>query len=709
MSDNSSPPKTLLDEGVANHRAGRLTAAESAYRRVLATDPQQFDALRLLGLLVHQRGAYEEAAALLERATWVRAEVPETFNELGVVNQSRNRPEAAQICFERAIALRPDFYEARNNLGLLLRRQGKLQSAQAEFEALVRLRPGRADGHANLGVVLHEGGKIQAAIDAYRKALSLSPELVGVRFNLAQALEQQGDVSSAIDESRAELKLDPQNLEAGVFLGRQLYVQGRRSEAQECFRRVIGLSPDFAQARWCLTMSELAVAYGSEEDPEDSRQAFTTSLTELSHWFDEKRPVDGWSCVGIMQPYYLAYHECDNRSLLSLYGDLCVNLIPESIDAEIPPAPAARRAGKVRLGIVCGKIYDQSVWTAIVKGWCRHLDRERFELHLFYTGRVVDSETDLAKVLVPQFVTGLKDLRRWREEILLRELDVLLYPEIGMDYTTVRLASLRLAPVQAASWGHPETTGLPTIDYYISAADFEPPGAQTWYREKLVQLPGLGCIYEPHNIAFDASTIDNLVLHRPAMLLLCPGTPYKYHPRHDAVFVEIARKVPGCRFVFCHDIQPNVSDMVQRRLRSVFTRAGMQFEEHVTFVPHQSRAGFFGLMQIADLCLDTLGFSGFNTAMQAVECGLPVVGYEGRFMRGRFASGILRRMGLPELVTTTEEQYVELVAKLASDVAYLQRVRGRVAEAGPRLFGDLSPLPALQEFLEVAARNARSA
>ena len=363
-------------------------------------------------------------------------------------------------------------------------------------------------------------------------------------------------------------------------------------------------------------------------------------------------------------------------------------------------------SGKVHIGMVSGKIYDQSVWTAIAKGWCRHLDRGRFELTILSTGTVVDRETELARSLVPDFVTGFKDVRQWADYLLNRAFDVLLYPEIGMDGMSLQLASLRLAPVQLASWGHPETTGLPTIDYYISADDFEPLGAEAFYRERLVKLPGLGCIYEPHNMAFDASAVD-ASLDRSCVLLLCPGTPYKYDPRHDAAFLEIARRIPEGRLVFCHDAVSDVSTMVQKRLEAAFAGAGMEFDEHVLFVPHQSRAGFFGLMQLADLCLDTIGFSGFNTAMQAVECGLPVVGYEGRFMRGRFASGILRHMGLSELVATTETQYVELVAKLARDVAYLQRVRARIADAGPGLFGNLSPLQAFEDFLESAVREAR--
>jgi predicted O-linked N-acetylglucosamine transferase (SPINDLY family) len=148
--------------------------------------------------------------------------------------------------------------------------------------------------------------------------------------------------------------------------------------------------------------------------------------------------------------------------------------------------------------------------------------------------------------------------------------------------------------------------------------------------------------------------------------------------------------------------------MIQTRLQAAFARAGIPADEHVAFLPRQSRAGFFGLMQMADLCLDTIGFSGFNTTMQAIECGLPVVGHEGRFMRGRFASGILRHMGLDELVATTDEQYVQLVGKLAGDVAYLQRARVRTAETASTLFGDPSPLRALEDFLERAKGETRT-
>jgi predicted O-linked N-acetylglucosamine transferase (SPINDLY family) len=582
-------------------------------------------------------------------------------------------------------------------------RAGRFAEAQSLYVKAISLKPDLAAAHGSLGAVLQETGQLAAAIDCYRRALALRPDLLATRFNLVQALSTIGDPDSAIAEGREVLRRDPRHVDTWFFLGGVLQSQGRRTEAQECFRQVIALRPDFVPARWSLAMSELPVAYGPGENPADAREAFATALTELEQWLDHARPSGAFQGVGSMQPYYLAYHEQNNRDLLSRYGDLCADLMRTWFAEQGLDPPTKRNDGRIRVGIVSGRIYDQSVWTAIVKGWCQRIEQDRLELHLLSTGAVADRETELARRLVPRFVEGLKSLRQWVGEILARRFDVLIYPEIGMDRMCIRLASLRLAPAQVAAWGHPETTGLPTIDYYLSAEAFEPPGAQSYYREELVPLPGIGCVYEPLDVAAPPEPENAAAFDSASALLLCPGTPYKYDPRHDDVLVEIARRVPDCRLIFFDDIYPSVSGLLRARLESVFADAGLRFGDHGAFVPHQSRASFYALMQRADLCLDTVGFSGFNTAMQAIECGLPIVAYEGKFMRGRFASGILRRAGLTELVATSKSEYVDRVVGLAGDVARLQKARARVAEASRALYADAAPVAALEAFLIKAA------
>ncbi len=403
-----------------------------------------------------------------------------------------------------------------------------------------------------------------------------------------------------------------------------------------------------------------------------------------------------------MQPYYLAYQATGNRDLLARYGALCARLmVPWQKDHV--PAIAARASGPVRVGIASAQLREHSVWNAIVKGWVKHLDKRRFELYLFNLGAKSDAETEQARQWAHRLESGRRELRQWATTIAGCGLDVLIYPEIGMDPLTVKLASMRLARAQAATWGHPETTGLPTIDHYLSAEALEPPGAAKNYTERLVALPHLGVCYEPLAPTAVAPDLDALGLPQDVPLLLCPGTPFKYSPLHDDVWIEIARRAGPCRLVFFRPRDGEVSRLLEQRLEQRFAQAGLRFADCVTFVPTLDRARFFGLMQRAHMLLDTLGFSGFNTAIQAIECGLPVVGREGEFMRGRLASGILRRMGMDALVATTDEAYVELAVALARDSALRLKLRDELIARRSVLFGDLEPVRALERFLESVA------
>lgn len=148
-----------------------------------------------------------------------------------------------------------------------------------------------------------------------------------------------------------------------------------------------------------------------------------------------------------------------------------------------------------------------------------------------------------------------------------------------------------------------------------------------------------------------------------------------------------------------------LSDRLQERLRRAFADAGLDPRDHAVFIPWQRRAAYYGLMQRARLCLDSIGFSGFNTAMQAIECGLPLVTVEGRFMRGRFASAILRRLGLDELVATDDDDYIARAIALANDAPRCKALGERIVATRDMLFDDSAPVRALEAFLETACRR----
>jgi predicted O-linked N-acetylglucosamine transferase (SPINDLY family) len=374
------------------------------------------------------------------------------------------------------------------------------------------------------------------------------------------------------------------------------------------------------------------------------------------------------------------------------------------LDGEKSPAFVRPAAKRIRLGIVSADIRMHSVWTALIKGWLQSFDSERFELIIFSLADRLDQEASWARSKSDVFIGGPKNLSQWVTAIREQNCEILLYPAIGMHPLALKLACLRLAPVQINSWGHPDTSGLPTLDYYISAECFEPADAQAYYSEKLICLPHLGNRVQP--MALQTVDLDffalNIDLDRP--ILVCPGAPFKYQAANDHVLVEIARRLPDAQLVFFRPAEAALANILEGRLTKTFERAGLDAKDHIRFIRWLNMNEFHILMKHGNVMLDTIGFSGYNTALQAVECGLPVVTREGRFLRGRLASGILRRMELPELIVETTDDYVNLVVKLVTDTRYRAHVRKELERRRSVLFDDESAMAPFQDFLESVAR-----
>jgi predicted O-linked N-acetylglucosamine transferase (SPINDLY family) len=446
-------------------------------------------------------------------------------------------------------------------------------------------------------------------------------------------------------------------------------------------------------------MSQLPAIALSDTEQTIAVKKFKAEMLDLQLWFHKKENRQGFLAVGSQQPYYLAYIDGNHREVLSKYGALCCDLMG-AWQKTMAASPSGRQvSGKVRVGIVSAHIHSHSVWHALVRGWLEHLSPRGFELHVFYVGPLVDSETRWAQSKAFKLHHGLGPWQRFAEVISASGLDALIYPEVGIDAATLRLAALRLAPIQLAAWGHPITTGLPTIDGYLTADAFEPEASATHYSERVFSLPHLGCCYRPFGTKPVPVDITQWGMGANDTLLICPGTPMKYAPQHDGVWIEIARRCAGCKLLFFQRENDELSRMLEARLRSAFARQEVNFDACVRFIPWQNQASFFGLLNRAAVVLDTVGFSGFNTTMQAVERGVPMVAFDGQSLRGRFASGILKEMGLAAWVADTTERYVQLVVQLATDPLQRRTYADSLIRKRDALFGDAQSVAALGGLL----------
>lgn len=696
--------------GQAWLQQGERQAAIASYQTALRLDPRYAVAHNNLGQALAADGKPDLAAASFQRAIELDPSMAIAHFNLAGVFDGRGHPTEALAAYDRALAAAPGLADAWVGRGSTLAKLDRPDAALESFDRALSLRP--ADSFtlickASVLLALERAADCLAAADA---ALDIDADASEAHNLRAGALRRMGRRADALHALGAALALDPGHIDAWCNQATILHEMGCFEEAMASCRKALELDPTRIQSRTRLVARLIPSVPRSSEEARGARHAFNEQLQLLLSGMASGTPSAAEAVtLAKQQFFYLSYDEVSNRSLLESYRRGCAARLAALNPAGIP-APRSERVGqRLRLGFVSAHVHDHSVFNAILHGWLHCLDPERFEISLFSLGSTQDAATRSASASVEHFDGRARGVVDWARLIRDRGCDALIYPEIGMHEATLALASMQLARRQFAAWGHPETSGLPTIDGYFSAELFEPPHAQEHYSETLVCLPNLGVYCQPYKpraqgIASDDQGIDleRWDLCGGGPVLICPGVPFKYRPQHDEILVEIARRLGRCRFVFFEHEIAELSRRLEARMTGAFVAAGLDPGQFLRSIPWQPRASFFALLRHADVYLDTIGFSGFNTMMQAMECHLPCVSYDGRFMRGRLGSGILKRLGMLPFVARSTLEYVDLTVKLAESAALRADARDAIRRAEHRLYADRDPVNALGNHLLAA-------
>jgi predicted O-linked N-acetylglucosamine transferase (SPINDLY family) len=305
-----------------------------------------------------------------------------------------------------------------------------------------------------------------------------------------------------------------------------------------------------------------------------------------------------------------------------------------------------------------------------------------------------------------RFVDGASTVENWRREILSDAPHILIYPGLLMDRFSVQLAAQRLAPVQCNSWGHPETSGMPTLDYYLSSDLMEPQTATEHYTEQLVRLPNLSIYYEPIETEPVSISRAELGLRSDATVFWSGQALFKYLPQFDHVFANIANLASNCQFVFLrHEGLQRITELFQQRLDRAFAALDLKASNHCVFVDRLSNDKFVAAIGQCDVFLDTIGWSGCNSLLESLVHNLPIVTTPGPLMRGRHGAAILQMMGITETIADTVKQYISIAARLANQPDERRALSRTIAERKHRLYHDRACISALEEFLDRTARQ----
>jgi len=359
------------------------------------------------------------------------------------------------------------------------------------------------------------------------------------------------------------------------------------------------------------------------------------------------------------------------------------------------------------VGILSGFFYNHSVWKIPIKGWIENLNRDEFQLYGYHTGWENDEQTEIAKKSFHRFTGNLPTVEDWIRCITDDRLHILIIPEIAMDPMTPCLAAFRLAPVQCASWGHPDTTGFPTVDYYLSSDLMEPENGQDHYSEKLIRLPNLSIYYDPLDTASAPVDRAHFGLRDDLPLFICTQSLFKYLPQYDDVFPRIALETGACQFAFIENRRSTtLGERFMRRLDMAFSRFSLRMEDYVKMVPQLDTARYNAFNKLADVFLDSIGWSGCNSTLEALACDLPVVTMPGELMRGRHTHAILKMIDMSETEGRNMDEYVAIAARLAKEPAWRKEISEKIARNLHLAYRDMVCIRGLEEFIRTAVARA---
>ena len=726
--------KLLLQNSFALLQRGELEKADELLAKAYNLHPSNAEVLNLLGIRAYQKQEFENALELLHEANSrapdsaqtlgniglvnnalgkfgealhfldlsikANQHIPETHNNRGNALKGLSKIEEALEAYQKAISLRPNYSEALNNQGVIFLEEKNQREAITFFERAIQANPNLSVAYSNLGNALAQLENFESAFQCFERAIQLNPRYVDAYLNFGNSLKKNRQYKSAIACYQEALKLSLNNFNILNLIGDAYYEIGESEEAKIYYTKSFAVNPNDLQAQFSHAIAQLPKLFKSKDEIYESRKSFANQLDLLAIQDVKDTSLANSAKTFCRHPFYIAYHEENNVSLLNLFGAICTHSA-KSTQVELNSVhKAPKTSNKIRIGIVSYFFCDHPVWHAITKGWVNHLNPNLFEIQIFNTNGVEDRETQFAKTNSASYTNCGSSVEIAAKLIIERGLDALLFPEIGMDPTSKGLACLRLTPLQAVSWGHPETTGLPTIDFFLSASLLEPNEANSHYSEKLIQLPNLGTYFEPQVTEAMAFKLTDVGIDENVPILLCAGSPSKYTPTYDQVLVEIAKKVGKCQFVF-FNFDEYLSAMLLKRLSNSFANAKLNPAHFIRFIPFLKAEEFCYLMHKSVLYLDTIGFSGFNTAMQAINCNLPIITIEGKFMRGRLASSILRSLSLDPFICKTVTEYIDLTVALIENKSMLASFKDGIHKSKRILFSDLEPIRALESFLRL--------
>lgn len=709
-----------FDLAVALHASGRHNEAAAHFSRATSLDPTHYQAHLNQGLTEHQIGRSAQAISTLSRAAALGGADIQAHLSLAAILRTAGRNAEAQEWLQQALTIQPRSPAALLAMGQLLSDSRSFQAAAKYFAQVTELEPQNLAASLQLVVGLLNLARPDEALSELTRIQQFHPDDPQLRTMALAAYRESGDAVAALECAREILLTNPGDLDALKEVHKGSADQAEQERARAAMYAFCRREPANIAGWKALAEARANEGYESVIDvleegiarTDDPALRLTRVLTfprvpksveqiravregmerHLDHILNsgERYRISNLIKSVNKTAFRLAYHGLNDRGMHEKISKAHLAVAPDL--AWTSPHIGRKNARKrIRIGFVSAFFRWHSLGR-MMASLIRDLDRSLFEVIVVRPtletddyGRDIDRSAD-GVVTVPFNIPVA------RAAISEADLDILFFPDIGMEAFSYYLSFSRLARRQVVWPGHPVTTGQTTFDAFISGASAEPADCQSHYSEKLVRFSQMPIYEKSREVESDYDLRSEFDLPK-GPLYVCPIVVHKFHPDIDAIFRKILDRDPHGSLVIVHPGYGPSDPLYQR-----FSESIPDISRRLHVLPWLKKQQYYGLLRVTDAMLDTVHFTASSTSRDAASVGTPIVTLESRFMRGRQAAAMYRDMGLPELVMPSEDAYVDFAVRMANDQAFRSRIKRDVKDASASFVLNRQVLREFEQF-----------
>ena len=646
-------------------------------------------------IVLYSNGKIQEALDTVEILTRSYPNEPLLYNISGVCYKTIDKLDEAIKSFEKALAIKPNYTEVHYNLGVVLKDLGQLDAAVKSYEKALAINPSYANACNNLGITLKELGQLDASVKNYKKALAIKPDFAEAHNNLGNALDLLGQLDAAVKCYENAVAYNPDYSEAHNNLGNAFKNLAKLDAAVKCYEKAVALKPDYAEAyhnlgNALLSLKRLDEALVSYERAIVLKPDIDFILGDLLHtkmqlciWDDLSSQLDELrnkinSSKKVINPFPLLAL-IDNPELQMKTAETFVNeKYPQS--HVLSKIERYQKHQKIRIGYFSADFRNHPVSTLKTELYELH-DRSQFEIYAFSYGPDTKDEMNLK---IKSGVDHFHDVQKMSDNdlaILSRSFEIDIAVDLGgfTQDSRTGVFALQAAPIQVNYLGYSGTMAANYMDYLIADHTLIPEEKKHHYLEKIVYMPNSFMVNDTKTkLSNRLFTRVDTGLPTNGFVFCCFNNHYKITPYIFIGWMQILKAVEDSVLWLSEGNSSVVNNLIKEAKKNGVDENRLIFASRL-----DSMKDHLNRIKQADLFIDTLPYNAHATSSDALRMGLPVLTCVGNSFASRVAASLLNAVNLPELITTTQEQYESLAIQLATHPEKLKTIKDKLVNNLP--------------------------